>query len=300
MKTPVIMAALFGLAALSTPALASKESPLLTDQVRGVYALPKEAKHKYIYDALKKRRILEELRLLLSPFRLPRQLILRLKGCDGKIDASYEDGVVNFCYEYVEYLQQHAPRISTPGGLTPADAIFSATFDTFLHEVGHAVFDMLEVPVLGREEDAADYFSAYILLQFAPDDARRFIQGVAFIYASEAKVTLDKVPEIKQFADEHGLPAQRYFNVLCIAYGSHSKLYEKAITRGELPKERAAGCDEEYKMLQRAFRKLIQPDVDQDLWPKAGARVRIKWDELIPPTAGRDPLPIGTTIVIRH
>jgi len=293
MKTLIIMAALIGLAALSTPTLASKKSSLHTDQVRGVYEIPKEAKYKYIYDALKKRRTLEELRILLSALRLPRQLVLRLKGCDGKIDASYEDGVVSFCYEYIEYLQRHAPSISTPGGLAPADAIFSATFDTFLHEVGHAVFDMLEVPVFGREEDAADYFSAYILLQFAPGDARRFIQGVAFIYASEAKVTLEKVPEIKEFAGEHGLPAQRYFNVLCIAYGSDSKLYEKAITRGGLPKERAAGCDDEYKMLQRAFRKLIQPNVDKALLQKARARVRIKWDELIPLAVGRDALPIG-------
>jgi hypothetical protein len=40
----------------------------------------------------------------------------------------------------------------------------------FLHETGHAVFDLLEVPVLGREEDAADLFSAYIMLHFGKDD----------------------------------------------------------------------------------------------------------------------------------
>ena len=293
MKTQFVIAALIGLVALSPPTLAKKKSYLRTDQVRGVYELPKEAKDKPIYDALKERRTLEELRILLSPLRLPRRLTLRLKGCDGKIDVSYADDVVTFCYEYVEYLQRQAPTIGTPGGLTPADAIFSAVFDTFLHEAGHAVFDMLEVPIFGREEDAADYFSAYILLRFTPDDARRFIQGVAFIYASEAKVTLEKAPDIKAFANEHGLPAQRYFNVLCIAYGSNPKLFEKAITRGGLPKERAAGCDDEYKTLQRAFRKLIRPNIDQALLRTARARVRLKWDELIPPTASRDSLPIG-------
>lgn len=293
MKTKFVVAALIGLVTLSAPALAQKKSSLRTDQVRGVYELPKEAKQKSIYDALKKRRTLEELRILLSPLRLPRRLILRLKGCDGKIDVSYEDDMVTFCYEYVEYLQRHAPNISTPGGLTPADAIFSAIFDTFLHEAGHAVFDMLKVPIFGREEDAADYFSAYILLRFTPGDARRFIQGVAFIYASEAKFALKKVPDIKEFASEHELPAQRYFNVLCIAYGSDSSIYEKAITRGGLPKERAADCEDEYKMLQRAFRKLIRPYVDQALLRTARAKMRFKWDELIPPTDSRDALPIG-------
>lgn len=76
---------------------------------------------------------------------------------------------------------------------------------------------MLEVPVFGREKDAADYFSAYLLLRFAPDDARRLIQGFAFVTGNEAKATIEKVPDIKALSGEHGLPAQRYFNVLCIA-----------------------------------------------------------------------------------
>ena len=293
MKTPLVIAALIGLAVLSPPALAKKKTSPRVDQVRGVYELPKQASHKSIYDTLKRRRILEQLRIMLSPFRLPRRLTLRLQDCGGKTDASYEDDIVTFCYEYVEYLQQYAPGVGTPGGLTPADAIFSATLDTFLHEVGHAVFDMLDVPVFGREEDAADYFSAYILLRFAPNEARRLIQGVAFVAGNEAKATLEKAPDVDTLAGEHGLSAQRYFNVLCIAYGSDSKAYVKAVTRGGLPKERAEGCADEFEMLQRAFRKLLRPHVDQSLLRKARARVRFKWDELVPSTAGRDAPPIG-------
>ena len=36
--------------------------------------------------------------------------------------------------------------------------------------------------ILGREEDAADQFAAYLLLQFAKSDARRLIAGVAYSY----------------------------------------------------------------------------------------------------------------------
>lgn len=47
-------------------------------------------------------------------------------------------------------------------------------------------------------------------------------------------------------------------------------------------------------MLQRAFRKLIRPNVDQAMLRKVRVnRVRFKWDELIPLTAGRDAPPIG-------
>ena len=60
------------------------------------------------------------------------------------------------------------------------------TLEVFLHEVGHAVFDYLSVPILGREEDAADQFAAYVLLQFAESDARRLIYGVAYSYKIDA------------------------------------------------------------------------------------------------------------------
>ena len=48
---------------------------------------------------------------------------------------------------------------------------------TFLHEAGHALFDLLEVPLLGREEDAADQLAAYYVLQFPKEIKRRLILG---------------------------------------------------------------------------------------------------------------------------
>ena len=42
-----------------------------------------------------------------------------------------------------------------------------------LHETGHAMFDLLNVPIFGREEDAADQIAAYLVTQFGPDVARR-------------------------------------------------------------------------------------------------------------------------------
>ena len=162
--------------------------------------------------------------------------------------------------------------------MVPADALIGPTVDVFLHEVGHAVFDMLEVPVFGREEDAADLFSAYIILHFAPTDAKRLIQGVAFLGAKDAEEAQAKAPELKDFADSHGLPAQRYFTVLCMAYGFDPKVYADAITFGKLPEDRAETCADEYAVLERAFSKLIRPYVDPTLLRKVLPKVRFKWD----------------------
>jgi hypothetical protein len=145
----------------------------------------------------------------------------------------------------------------------------------FLHEVGHAVFDYLSVPVLGREEDAADQFAAYVLLQFAESDARRLIYGVAYSYNIDASQ-----PSTKKhpYADEHGLPAQRFYNVLCMAYGADSKLFADLVDKKYLPSERAEGCADEYDQVIRALNKLIGPYIDQTRAKQVRAKQWLKFD----------------------
>jgi hypothetical protein len=130
----------------------------------------------------------------------------------------------------------------------------------FCTRVGHAVFDYLSVPILGREEDAADQFAAYIMLQFAKDDARRLMIGTAYAYQVDASKPVTKK---NPFADEHGLPAQRFYNVLCIAYGADSKLFADLVEKEYLPKDRAEGCEGEYEQVTLAMTKLIRPYIDQ-------------------------------------
>ena len=135
-----------------------------------------------------------------------------------------------------------------------------ALLEVVLHEVGHAVFDYLGVPIFGREEDAADQFAAYLLLQFAKSDARRLIVGVAYSYNLDASRPSTKA---NPFADEHGLPAQRFYNILCLAYGADSKLFADVVEKGYLPKERAEDCEGEFGQIAMAWNKLILPYVDQ-------------------------------------
>jgi hypothetical protein len=156
------------------------------------------------------------------------------------------------------------PKETTPAGVAPIDALIGPVADVFLHEAGHAVFDLLSVPIFGREEDAADQFSAYIMLQFGKDDARRLILGNAYQYKGDlqsSSVTLS----MKKFADEHGTPGQRFYNVLCIAYGADKTLFADVVAKGYLPADRADGCEGEYQQVAFAFHKLIGPYIDRKL-----------------------------------
>jgi hypothetical protein len=231
-------------------------------QIRIEYAEPKSPAHRPIFQLIKQHKIIEKISEVLSPIRLPRRLLLKTAGCDGVSNAWYEDQAVTVCYEYLDEIWQNVPEETASGGLAPIDTFIGPLVDVFLHEAGHAVFDLLKVPVFGREEDAADQFSAYLMLRLGKQEVKRLIAGSAYQYKSDVNDSNVTV-SLATFANEHGTPAQRFYNLLCVAYGSDEKLFADFATRGYLPKERAEGCQDEYQQVVHAFRMLIDPHIDR-------------------------------------
>src|SRR5215468_7923889 len=160
----------------------------------------------------------------------------------------------NPAHQHIYEVLRNAPDVTTAAGVTPQDAIVGPTIEVFLHEIGHAIFDLLKVPILGREEDAADQVADYMILHLDGDLARQTVTGVAFMYAHEAKA---QGHGLEQFADVHGVPAQRFYNLLCMAYGQDPKLFADLLEKKYLPQSRAEGCADEYKQVDYAVNKLI-------------------------------------------
>jgi hypothetical protein len=183
---------------------------------------------------------------------------------------------VTYCYELIEYIRKSAPKETTDEGITPEDAVLGAFVDIMLHEISHAIFDMLKIPVFGREEDAADQLAAFILLQFGKDAARRTLTGTAHFWGS---MSVSQKLEHSDFADIHGVAAQRFYNVLCIAYGAERDLFNDFVQKGLLPKDRAATCESEYRQIVRAYVDLVAPHVDPDAQKKVQAMEWLKPDD---------------------
>ena len=235
-----------------------------TNSIDIEYAEPQSAGHRQVFQLAKEHRTLEKIQTLLSPLRLPRRLLIKTQGCDGVSNAWYDGEGVTVCYEYLDELWKNAAQETTPAGIAPIDTLAGPVVDVFLHEVGHAVFDMLQVPLFGREEDAADQFSTYLMLKLEKDEARRLIMGNAYQYKGDVQSSTVSMP-LKKFADEHGTPSQRFYNVLCLAYGADKVLFADFVSKGYLPQERAEGCEYEYAQVDNAFRRLIMPSVDVKL-----------------------------------
>jgi hypothetical protein len=262
MKTAlaIAVAGMVLITAMAMPAFAASKA----NRVSIRYVPPKNPAHQEIYTELKQRGSLEKLQKLLSPVRLPGKLRISLTGCDGEADAFYEDADITICYEFIAELVKNMPQETTPGGIAPIDTIIGPMFEVSLHEFAHALFDMLELPVFGREEDAADQVAAYALLQFGESESRRLIAGTAYAYHMDEK-KIDPCRSMEDYANEHGTPAQRFFNALCIAYGADTKLFGDILSKGYLPKTRAEFCEEEYEQVQDAVDLLIIPHIDLEL-----------------------------------
>jgi hypothetical protein len=278
MRISAVAAAVAVILGCAAP-VAAQEEPPRTDQVSVVYGEPKDAKHAAIRREMQDRGVLETVGAILNAFRLPRDLTVEVKSCDGRETAWYGFGRANFCYEYVELIQRHSPRVATPGGVRRSDAIIGSTIDTILHEAGHGIIEILDIPVLGREEDAADFFSIYLMLQFPPEEAHRLIQGTAFSVGSEAREDFQEKVKPELFAGAHGANATRHYNVLCLAYGARPEMFNNVPPPG-LSHWRARNCGSEWSLLDRAFRRLILPHIDEAKLRAAIAQARFKWSPL--------------------
>jgi len=264
-------------AALTLPSLALAQTEITTTQVdrpnRVVieYVPPINPDLQELYGLLSGRQELEKIQEILSPLRLPEDLALKTAEC-GKVNAWYSrensKPTVTICYELLKHILESLPKEPTSAGFTPDDAAISQFVWLSLHEVGHAVFDIFKVPIFGNEEDAADNFATYIILQNQVSEARRLIGGAAWAwweYMKDYKRNPVVQIRLEGFANEHGLPQERFYNLLCLAYGSGQVLFDDLTQVGYLPPTRGPRCKREYEKLAYAFHKEISPHIDQEM-----------------------------------
>jgi hypothetical protein len=237
------------------------------------YDPPRDPKHMILYATLMDHQVLEAVQQILSPVRLPVALTIKTLGCDGLINSWYntDDSVptVHMCYELLQNILRTTPAENIYEDITYHDAVVGQFLFWTLHEVGHAAFDIYKVPVFGREEDAADLFAAYLMLHFGKDQARRWVLGAAY----SAEEFMKDFGPMDNYASVHGLPQQRFYNLLCLAYGADPKMFgdvthsmmDSMTDKGFLPKKRADNCEYEFQTFDRSFQTAFGPYIDRQM-----------------------------------
>jgi hypothetical protein len=242
------------------------------------------------------RKVLEEYVAFMSPVRLPKGLWVYADECGGGPGSSpYYDPsqrAIVMCYEFVKSIDDWAAKIVKTETENPRNVPIKVTRKGFiaglfagviLHETGHALFDNLDVPIFGRQEDAADQMSTFIAVQFKPEVADLVVgayANVALMFDNKLRnatksgaTNLPDDPEAQcqldpfcAFSDEHGTWGQRFFNTLCLAYGANPTHYADLVGEGFLPNNR--DCVAEYEQTKRAFAATIYPFIDKEKMKK--------------------------------
>jgi hypothetical protein len=183
--------------------------------------------------------------------RFPQPVTVVWTEC-GAVNAAWDgQGNIIMCYELAEYLKAlFGKRLTNRQQLRAA--VMSAVMFTFLHELGHGLIAMYRLPAVGREEDAADQLAALILiLSKSGDDG----VGVAALGAQFFRV-LALSGEKTPFFDEHSLDAQRYYNVMCLVYGSSPERFASLVGDKQAPGLARAPLPER---VQQDLRRLAEP-----------------------------------------
>ncbi|WP_345329031.1 DUF4344 domain-containing metallopeptidase [Kitasatospora aburaviensis] len=132
-----------------------------------------------------------------------------------------------------------------------------------LHELGHALVDLYDLPVTGKEEDAVDQLSV-LLLTAGDEEHTAYAVSTVNALSGLARAELAGRLPAEAYADEHSLDAQRFYNQVCWLFGSDPGTFASVVQvpenpDGVLPVDRAQGCEAEYDQLNSSWSTLLQP-----------------------------------------
>ncbi len=172
---------------------------------------------------------------------------------------------------------------------------FSSTTEEFvvgnaqfvlMHELAHLVIDEKHVPILGPEENAADYIAAMMLIRprttppEGPDALLRVAVNTADGFAIDWQ-RRERLGYGVPYWDTHSPTVQRFSTLACLLYGSDPERFAGLLERVGMPSARARICIDEYARAAHAIDWLFD-NYARPAGEPPGAPVEIRFEE--PPT----------------
>ena len=213
------------------------------------------------------REILEKYASLLDrSLKLPYDVTLRATEC-GEANAYYNPATkeVIMCYEFADYLM----KLGIEEGQFSAGQATRFTMSNlqfvFLHELGHALIDIYDLPITGKEENVADQFAIIQLHRITenytdPDglDYNKMILVSAQQAFAHAHNVESRTPGYSHpYWAEHDSSAQRFGNISCLLYGADPTKYS-FIVPDILPQSRAVFCPDVFERASGAWKVFLK------------------------------------------
>ncbi len=194
---------------------------------------------------------------LASAFELPNTLTVKgVNGFGGGPFFNPEDNSITLPYEFATVvlgvIAQSNPEQSEE---ELGEAVGAVNSFIFAHEFGHALIHNFELPVLGREEDAADGLATVVLL-LAEEGSSYAAEAAEFWLNFSGR---QNPPKLAEYADNHSFDRQRADNILCWIGGSNEAILQAFVENGILPEGRAVSCPSEWALLRSSAEQVLDP-----------------------------------------
>jgi hypothetical protein len=180
---------------------------------------------------------------------------------DGFVGPNYDpqSKTITLSYGFTNYVAQQLTR-SFPELKQDQNELGRewAAVDGFvlLHEFGHALIDLYGLPVLGKEEDAADSVATVFLTTTVKNGAEYAFDAARFFNAMSAR---QRKLAPSAYWDEHSLDKQRAYAIVCWVAGSSADDMATVRDLGILGDDRLQGCPGEYQQKVRSWDALLAP-----------------------------------------
>jgi zinc transporter ZupT len=129
-----------------------------------------------------------------------------------------------------------------------------------LHELAHTAISELDLPVLGKEEDAADSFASLTLIHIKSAFSDRVLTSAAKgWFMADRRDRAEGEPQA--YYDEHGLNQQRAFQIVCYMVGADPVRFKDLAKETKLPEDRQETCNQDYQKAAKSWGVVLQPHV---------------------------------------
>lgn len=132
------------------------------------------------------------------------------------------------------------------------------TLFVLLHELAHAAIADLDLPVLGREEDAADEFAILRMLWVGSAFTHRVLADATKGWFFSARRDR-KEGEPLAFYDEHSLDQQRAYQIVCLMVGHDPNDMVDLANEMKLPDERRESCKSDFAKASSSWAAALKP-----------------------------------------
>jgi hypothetical protein len=195
-------------------------------------------------------------------FKLPRDITVKFQMSEGPYyNAATRQ--IGMSYQFIEYISQLYVRFY-PKAASKEVIKFTLQSSVFLfyHELAHALIDVYKLPIVSNEETAADNLAVILALEHTTLGYDIVMNTAELFDLFDANVKGYKESDLW---DEHILDSQRFYNIICLAYGKHPKQVKTELLEVgsdemlRFFKKKKEYCRGKYARQYSAWKKLLLP-----------------------------------------